>query len=90
MKNDDMRIVKFSELTFSKEGKALNGFAKQFGGSFPLKFGVESDRTGRVVTFEKMLENDPLLDPDFWDGEYQGYRPDQECGIDVAFLGHGQ
>ena len=89
MKND-MQIVKFTELEFRKEGKVLQGVSKQFGGSFPSKFGVKSDRTGKVVTFEMMKEGDPLLDPDFWDGEFAGYRPNEQCGIEVAYLGHGQ
>lgn len=87
---NDMRIVNFTDLEYKPKGKALNGVSSQFGGSFPSKFGVRSDRTGKIVTFEMMKEGDPLLDPDFWDGEYAGYRPTEKCGIDVAFLGHGQ
>jgi hypothetical protein len=93
MRSDHMIVVDFEALRWVKKTHCLYGLAKQFGGSFPSKFGVKSSKTGRVVTFEQMVYGDELLDPDFWDGERAGYRPvkeDRGCGVVAAFLEFGE
>jgi hypothetical protein len=43
--------------------------------SMPREFLLKSNHTGRVVRFTVVSPDDPLFDPDGWDGEQQIYRP---------------
>lgn len=48
--------------------------ASEFCG-MPAQLCVKSHYTGKTVRFKVVEPNDPLYDPDQWDGEQQIYRP---------------
>jgi hypothetical protein len=74
---------------FDAKRKVLK-LASEFFGVPPQLF-IQSHHTGRVVRFEVMGENDPLFDPDQWDGEQTLYRPargERRTNVDHLVIYH--
>lgn len=67
--------VDLRQCRFIKERKKLTISSEVFAGSFPKTFEVKSHHTGYVLAFKKIGIDDPLFDPDQWDGEQAIYRP---------------
>ena len=85
MQNIPTVDLKFCE--YDKTRKVLSLASEYFG--MPSEFYIKSHHTGKVVHFKSLSIDDPLMDPDGWDGEQQLYRPMGNVpGVDHMVIYH--
>lgn len=68
--------ITLKDCGYNAETKSLRISSEFFG--MPSKFSVYSHHSGRTVEFIRIYMDDPMFDPDQWDGEQQIYRPVQK------------
>lgn len=65
--------VSLDRCNYEKSHKRLTLSSEEIG--MPRSFFVKSHFTGKTIEFTTIGYDDPLFDPDGWDGEASYYRP---------------
>jgi hypothetical protein len=90
--DEGIETVRSDDLDWDPTNKRFSGYSEVVAGAFPRKIRVISHRTGASAMFVPVTEDDPLFDPDGWDGEQMIYRctqpPNAKATDMVLILAH--
>ena len=66
-------LIDLDDCLYNKENKTLTVHQTRVG--YVSLIRIRSARTGAIIDFAPIKEDDPLFDHDGWDGEMAIYRP---------------